>query len=136
LTWTQTPVDTATAVPTEIPPSPTFTATPAETGGIFKITVDEIYPNPCNPALYDLVLNVGADKNVRSYGLKMFTEAFRLIREISVDGNMSVGKNALVINRANFKGISSGIYYYVLSAVSVDGFKAVSKPGAVIIMNK
>ena len=136
LTYTQTPVNTATEVPTEIPLSPTFTATPAETGGIFKITVDEIYPNPYNPALYDLVLNVGGNRNVSSYSLKIFTEAFRLIREINVDKNMAAGKNAAMINRANFNGISGGIYYYVLSAASVDGLKAVSKPGTVIILNK
>jgi len=79
---------------------------------------------------------VGSDREVKSFSFKIFTEGFRLIRDINVDGNLLTGKNFLTINRANFKGISSGIYYYMLSAVSVDGFAAVSKPGAVIILNK
>ena len=79
---------------------------------------------------------MGVDKNIRSFGLKIFTEAFRLVRDINVNGDASSGKHTVTIDRRNLTGLASGTYYYVMSAASDDGSSAISKPGYVIILNR
>jgi hypothetical protein len=125
-----------TLTETESVPYPTFTATAGATGAVFKITVNEVYPNPCDPRLYDLAFSVGADKNIRSFGLKIFTAAFRLVRDISVSTGASSEKNTVTMDRGYLTGLASGTYYYVMSAVSDDGYSAISKPGCVLILNR
>jgi len=133
---TSTPSGTATSLPATAgaTPSPVFTATPSREA--FQITVDKVYPNPCNPEFYDLIFSIIVNKNSRSYSVKIFTEGFRMIRNISINETQAAGKNNLTVNRAVLTALSNGVYYYTISAASDDGFTAISKPGNIIILRK
>jgi len=135
-TVTITPSFTGTATPVIVSPSPTFTASPAPNSGTFRISVDKIYPNPYDPGLSDIKLGISLNRNARWFGLKIYTVGFRFVRSIALSGIPDEGKGILSITRVNFAALSSGTYYYILSAISDDGATAVSKPGYILIFNR
>jgi hypothetical protein len=98
--------------------------------------VDKIYPNPYDPGLSDIKLGISLNRNARWFGLKIYTVGFRFVRSIALSGIPDEGKGILSISRVNFAALSSGTYYYILSAISDDGATAVSKPGYILIFNR
>ncbi len=140
---TVTPTSTATKISTAVPtqtntpavPSPTFTPTAAATQADFRVTVENIYPNPYYPAKSDVKLIIHVNNNSGWYSLKIYTSAFRLVRNIPLYGNPAAGRDVLTANRRNFAGLSGGTYYYALAAVSDKGATVLSKPGYIMILN-
>jgi hypothetical protein len=136
-TWTGTPptsTDTATFTPTQpstLTPQPSFSSTPTPqpnsptptaTPTVTPIaTTDDgtvlTYPNPYNPDLGDLYVLAGVAQNAKSAAISIYTDAFRLIREVPVSGPVL---GVMVLDKKYFSGMSKGIYYFVVSAKTPD----------------
>ena len=119
MTGTQTPVFTATV---------TQTAVPVATVEDGKITV---YPNPYFPGATDLYVSAGMAQNAADVTIRLYTDAFRLIRvaqiRVPVSGPMSVDK-------AYFRDLSTGIYYFIISAEMPGGERKKSRIQNLIIL--
>src|SRR5208283_3270655 len=124
---------TMTQTPTTIP---TATVTVAPTGAL-TVGPPKPFPNPLNPTLWPLRIAVNiTPSDIDSITLKIYTAAYRLIREqvfegtdaqaIAVTGILQYGKNDL-------SDLSEGSYYYVVIAEK-GGVKVRSKIDKIIIL--
>ena len=52
-------------------------------------------------------------QNAENVTISIYTDAFRLIRVVNIDGPVS---GPMTVDKVNFKGISMGIYYFIISA--------------------
>jgi hypothetical protein len=115
LTLTRTPQSSPSATRTTLPATPTFTLTPNP----LTLTPDTVvtYPQPYNPQK-DLYVLAGMAQNAANVTIKIYTDAFRLIRVVQISGPVS---GPMTVDRVNFTGVSTGIYYFIISAEASDG---------------
>jgi len=105
--------------------------------GVLTIGPVKPYPNPINPAKWPLKIAVnitpGDEDNIT---LKIYTAAYRLIREEIFDGTeveQVAGGIILTCDSSELNGLSSGTYYYVVIAEK-GGVKAKSRIDKIIIL--
>ena len=129
-TYTATPTFTCTS--TAVPAAsatftmqPTFTSTPEVVG---------LYPNPLDPSKYDLHVVFSAAADSPDIELKLYTVSFRLIRQAELGGAAAGVVEDKVIAGENFRGLSSGLYYYVLQFDTASG-KRFSRISELLIAN-
>jgi hypothetical protein len=140
-TFTLTPVDTAvdTAIATATPTAPqgTATITPTSTKEprFLEISNPILYPCPYNPKFgADLKIKVTLNKGCGSLKLKIYTTAYRRIFEKEFSGNFS-GDTILTAGADNFRNLSNGVYYYIITGTNPAG-EAASTPIKVMIVIK
>ena len=127
-TFTETPMDTNTATET-----PTDTPTPAD---VFEITELVSYPNPVNPdRVFQVDIEFHASQICSDLVFKVYTSSFRLIRQVEIPGSHELGRNLIPMNTLNFKGLASGIYYYVFIGKSDNDEIKRSEVGKIIILH-
>jgi hypothetical protein len=132
VSYTLTPVPftpTVTATRTTLPATPTFTPTPNPLTLTPDIVV--IYPNPYNPDTTDLYVLSGMTQNAKNITLRIYTDAFRLIRVVQIKGPVS---GPMAVDKVNFRDISMGIYYMIISAEDPDNKINKSRPQILIIL--
>ncbi len=88
-------------------------------------TLMQNYPNPFNPAT-QINFSLASDSKVN---LKIFNLLGQQVAEL-VNGELKAGKHAINFNAVN---ISSGVYFYSLTAVGKDGSKFTSTKKMVIM---
>jgi hypothetical protein len=103
--------------------TPTFTPTPSKTPDTQAITEVLPYPNPvdpADPAVTQVFISFKINQeNPDAIGLKIYTSASRLIRNVRVTGPaaINIAKNRIFnYGKAELNGLSSGVYYYYLYA--------------------
>jgi len=103
-----TPSPTPTKTPSlwEITPTPTVALSFADE----KIT---IYPNPVF-ANNDLKVKFNLNKKAKLFTLKLYTQSFRLVREISQKVNLQQGENTVILGAKYFNDLARGMYFYVV----------------------
>ncbi len=136
-TATMTTITIATTGVTDTStPTPVVAATMEQTG---TLTIGNIkpYPNPINPVIESLKIAVNVMPNdIDKITLRIYTVAYRLIREKTIDGTEmeKVGDGIILqYDRSNFIDFSAGTYYYVVIAEK-GGLKARSKVDKIIIL--
>jgi hypothetical protein len=128
-TMTQTPTVTVT---------PTYTATAFEVTGPVKVGPPKPGPNPFNPILGNPLrvwVNI-TPSDIDSITLKIYTAAYRLIREQVFDGTEAqeiAMSGILQYDSSNLVDLSEGAYYYVVIAEK-GGVKVRSKIDKIIIL--
>jgi hypothetical protein len=137
-TETETTTATTGVVPTSTPrPEVTATSTPASTG-VLTIGPVKPYPNPINPLAVPY-LKIAVDitpTDIDSITLKIYTVAYRLIREQVFEGTEAqeiAVEGILQYNSSNLIGFSDGTYYFVVIAEK-GGVKVRSKTDTIIIL--
>jgi len=125
-TFTHTVNDTATFVPTAtftntvyVPPvntpvplaTPTFTHVPD--GDAIKITDVLVYPHPLN-GKDDIRFFFNLEKSTDSVYLKVYSSAFRLIKNVKIAGPCTAGNNYGKASKALTKELANGTYYFIL----------------------
>ncbi|OPZ97227.1 MAG: hypothetical protein BWY70_01555 [Bacteroidetes bacterium ADurb.Bin408] len=127
-TYTHTPVFTSTYTPTAtevVTPAPTESMDP-------KITDLLVYPNPYTEG--KLKIRCKITKRTRGISFKLYSASFRLLKEYNnTNANMN-GEVIVEVPEQNFKNLSNGTYYYMLSAETEAGSKIKSKADKFIIM--
>jgi rhamnogalacturonan endolyase len=144
ISFTETTSPTFTSTPTTKPSvtdsstpvaSPADTATATPTAVISEVLPEElVYPNPYNPANGILYLVYDFPQGADTAKFKLYTTAFRLIREETINP-AGAGKNIAQLDSGIFKEISSGIYFYVVVASGIDGREKYGKIKEVIILH-
>jgi hypothetical protein len=105
-------------------PTLTSTATQGTTTGV--------YPNPFDPDRDDLHVVFNAASDSADVEFKLYTVSFRLIRNVSLGGASAGTINDKIAGRNNFRGLSRGLYYYVLEFNTTAG-KKFSKISEILI---
>jgi endoglucanase len=127
-TYSYTPVNTASFTKT---PSPTCSGTPvpSKTPSQTPTSVpaqepinSNLYPCPVNPDKQTLTLTYDLDRNADNVRFIIYTRALRLVRDIYLTGK-SAGPNISPVNSENLKGLSNGIYLYVIEIKDTTGIK-------------
>ena len=144
ISFTETIIPTFTSTPTtesSVTGSPTPVASPADTvtatptAVILSVPQEElVYPNPYNPANGNLFLVYDFPQGADAVKFKLYTTAFRLIREETINPAV-VGKNIAQLDPGIFNEISSGIYLYVVVTSGVNGGEKYGKIREVIILH-
>lgn len=150
-TYTHTYTNTYTATSTAVIPTATNTATatvPAATATFTQtppsiiaedakqmITEVIIYPNPYNPEISAAgpYFRFKLAKNAGEVMIRIYSSSFRLIKAVKFEGIFTAGLNRGYTRAEDFKNLSNGTYYFVLTADSTSG-KAVSKADKLIIL--
>ncbi|PKL91434.1 MAG: hypothetical protein CVV21_07570 [Candidatus Goldiibacteriota bacterium HGW-Goldbacteria-1] len=140
-TATSTPViptDTHTATATVPAPTATITNTPSSIiAEDAKQIISEvmIYPNPYNskisPAGPFVIFKLA--KNAAGVSLRIYSSSFRLVKNIEFEGVFTAGLNRAHTRAEDFKNLSNGTYYFVLTADGASG-KAKSKADKMIVL--
>ncbi len=119
-------ITTATYTPTEI-------VTPAATESMDpKITDLLVYPNPYTEG--KLKIKCKISKKTRGVSFKLYSASFRLLKEYNNTNPQMNGEVIVEVPEQNFKKLSNGTYYYMLSAETEAGSKIKSKADKFIIM--
>lgn len=143
VTRTYTPTYTRTVTPAA--PTATLTLTPAVTAsGTEQITDLVPYPNPFDPdtaAAESLALrvdfNITQTDNIDKIGVKIYTQSYRLIREVEYADAGSI--NTVLTDRSipfaakTLANLSNGTYYYYIY-VDQNGTVVRSKIDKIIIL--
>nr|HPH54050.1 hypothetical protein [Bacteroidales bacterium] len=125
-THTATATFTHTHTPTEIvTPAPTESMDP-------KITDLLVYPNPYTEG--KLRIKCKISKRTRGVSFKLYSASFRLLKEYNNTNPQMNGEVIVEVPEQNFKNLSNGTYYYMLSAETEAGSKIKSKADKFIIM--
>jgi len=142
MTFTMTPTltPTITQTNTPVPPGSTMTNTPTlPPAGPPAIGPIVPYPNPINPVITPLKIMVNVTpNNIDSITLRIYTASYRLVREETFEGTgqnvaQAAGGVVLTCGMNTLGGLSSGTYYYIVTAQK-GGVKARSKADTVIIL--
>ena len=107
-TITLTPSITATQV---------ISATITETPALPPAGTELFYPNPFNPDVNDLHIFEYITYDAPEFLLRIYTPAFRLVREINL-GAAPHGGCVLTAERGFFNGLSNGIYFCTIKTYS------------------
>jgi hypothetical protein len=93
------------------------------------------YPNPFNVAL-DKPLNIDftATRSVVTARIKIYTAAYRLVRNVVMDTSGMPGYVTGNVAASYLRGLASGVYYYVIEAVGNSGEQAHSGVNKIIIL--
>jgi len=147
-TGTVTLTNTATLTVTQtltITWKPTFTATAIYTGTITPTVVSTqstptilnpiIYPNPYDPAGNgDLHIRLQITQEVKNISLKIYTVAFRLVKEETWDREFQAGEINLDVAPVEIYNLANGTYYCLITSETMDGKTIKSKPETIIIL--
>ena len=75
------------------------------------------YPNPFSPQAGNvLTINYFISRDVDKIEMKIYTLAYRLIKHLKLSGNAAAGWKSVPIADTYLNRLSSGIYYYYLTA--------------------
>ncbi len=115
---------TGTVTPTVIPTQ----STPA-------ILNPVIYPNPYNPTgSGDLHIKFQITQEIKNISLKIYTVAFRLVKEETWEGDFQAGEIEEDIAPGELYKLANGTYYFLLTAETSDGKTLKGKPATIIIL--
>jgi len=135
MTFTGTLTQTLQALATQ-----TITATPTQAAEPEEQSITDIlaYPNPYNPEK-GLPLYVGFSvekKDIDAVMLRIYTGAFRLVREFRLEGlnaRSAASAGYVECGSIQMRGMSNGTYYAVITAEK-NGVKTKSKVSTLIIL--
>src|ERR1035437_6519441 len=113
-TQTQTLQNTATITATNTVPVPTDTPTPVEV---------KVWPCPVDPDTQDMYVGFDLTGQPASVRFKVYTKAFRLIKNIVITGTVPGVMNEGKVNREYLSGMANGIYLYVIESMVNGGIK-------------
>jgi non-lysosomal glucosylceramidase len=132
---TASPVFTQTVTQTPIPIL-SATPTPAATAGKFTVENPEIFPNPYDPGSgQDMHIWFDISRNAVKITFKLYTAAFRAIKEITWTGNFGAGEiTDRTVPVRELALLANGTYYYMITGVSDSGTSARSRAGVVVIL--
>jgi hypothetical protein len=129
-TGTWRPTSTATAIYTG-----TATPTVVQTQSTPAILNPIIYPNPYDPAGNgDLKIRLQITQEVKNISLKIYTVAFRLVKEETWDGDFQPGEINLDVAPVELYNLANGSYYCLITAETMDGKTIKAKPETIIIL--
>ncbi len=134
-TITQTATQTVTANVTATCTA-TVTATQQTQAGVLEITDNKnvfIYPNPYNGA-GDIKAEFGLSKNANEITLKIYTQAFRHVLDLTARGSYATGSNTAIFNSEKMSKMANGIYLFTGEVVDSAGNRAKSKMGTMLII--
>ncbi len=143
LTATATGTDTpqpAETVTLTLDATPTPAVTLTTTSGQLEIKNLLVYPNP-NMDIDNSGIKIRfvLSRNAEKVIFKLFTVAFRSVRyaeftSAEVRGSLTAGNNEVAIDGRVFKGLSQGMYYYIMSVEDGQGTRvnSVLKPLIII----
>ncbi len=103
---TPTFTSTATFAPWQFTPTPTVELSFSD-GKII------LYPNPIFNG-NDLKVRFNLNKNAKLFKLKLYSQSFRLIYEISQKVNLLSGENTVILRAKYFNNLAKGMYFYVV----------------------
>jgi rhamnogalacturonan endolyase len=132
-TKTSTPTMTNSATGTKTA-TPTFTETVVAEKEEFKIENIKLYPNPYNLNKGDLKIRFEITQASKEIKIKVYTTGYRLIAQVTKEGNYVVGRNVIELESWNLRKISNGTYYIVITAINKKGESVNSKPVVLIVL--
>jgi hypothetical protein len=91
------------------------------------------YPNPVKSGK-GITLRFTLTKSAASYSFKLYTVAYRSIREKSATVTLSPGENEVSIDARYLEGLAAGSYIYVMRVKDNQNRSAVSAPGVIIVI--
>jgi hypothetical protein len=100
----------------------------------FKIENIKLYPNPYNLNKGDLKIRFEITQASKEIKIKVYTTGYRLIAQVTKEGNYVVGRNVIEVESWNLRKISNGTYYIVITAINKKGESVNSKPVVLIIL--
>lgn len=116
----------------------TATLTPTVTPSAQEIVSVKPYPNPILPGTAEVFFEFTlAQKNIKTIGVRIYTPAFRLIREAVYEQaakDLIVNAGRLRYDASNFTGMARGGYYYYLYVISDNNVMTRSKTDKIIIL--
>ena len=117
-----------------------MTITPTATSTIIpdkeKLKIEDIviYPNPYNPNKEDLRIRFEITQASKVVKVRIYAVSFRLIRQITLAGDYTVGGNRIKIDKRYLENFANGTYYLIMSVINNKGEKADGKPVVLIIL--
>ncbi len=116
---------------TFIPWTPTPNPTPIP---VFAINNVLVYPNPMKAGKDVLYFNLDLTQQPQSVSVKIYTEAFRLIKDKTWPASAITGRYTVCFSEGELGKLARGIYYYILTAKDNKGKQLKSKPGVFIVL--
>ena len=114
--------------------TPTVTPTAVKEPWFLKITDPVVYPCPYNPdSGTDLKIKIKLNKACGTITLKMYTAGYRRVFEKSYSGSFN-GNTQFTAAANNFKRLSNGMYYYMITGKTSENQTATSKIESMIII--
>jgi hypothetical protein len=101
---------------------------------VFEIKDVVIYPNPVFATQNMFYVNLNISRTPQSVMMKIYTAAFRAIRNIEWTTGIKKGDNSLSVPVWKLGQIGNGTYYYVIIAKDLEGRQAKSRAGELIIL--
>jgi GH18 family chitinase len=142
-TYTYTVTGTITALPTPsvtITPSATGTLLPSITPTLTAVAQEKlkvidvlVYPNPVLAGTDSLNFVITSTAAPDSARIKIYTRAFRLIRDITFTSGLSY-ESKVRLPLSITSGLASGVYYYDVILHNPQGEQAKSKAGTFIVL--
>ncbi len=135
-TATRTATRTVTGTPTPQPSqsfTPTITPTDAVPAAKEPVTVELVWPNPVNPDISGLNIRLLLRAWSKEVTCSIYTVNYRLVRQISW-GSLPGGICLQTISHDNLKGMSNGIYYFVVKSTGSN--TGSSKIGQFVLIGK
>ena len=114
--------------------TPTVTPTATKEPWLLEITGPVVYPCPYNPdSAADLKIKIKLNKACGTITIKIYTAGYRRVFEKEFQGSFS-GDTQFTASADNFKRLSNGIYYYIITGKTLENETASSKIESVIII--
>jgi len=134
-TLTVTPVNSSTPTCTNtIDIALTATATTEQVQNTSTITT-LAYPDPYNPMSNgNLNLKFTTGQELQSITIKIYTAAFRLVKDITWEGDCAAGNIYEQISAAELMNLASGTYYLRTTAGTAEGKRLTEKAITIIIL--
>ena len=114
--------------------TPTATSTIIPDEEELKIEDIVIYPNPYNPNKEDLRIKFEITQASKVVKVRIYAVSFRLIRQITLAGDYTVGGNRIKIDKRYLENFANGTYYLIMSVINNKGEKADGKPAVLVIL--
>lgn len=91
------------------------------------------FPNPAMPGR-DFYIQFALTQDAKSAEFRLYTRAYRLIRQVKLSENLYAGMNVAKITGKSIGDIGAGSYYFVILAKNSKGEQAVSKAGIIQLL--
>ncbi len=130
-TYTQTATITLTVTLTPVLATPSMTE--SEKLEFIKEKRIIIYPNP-STGLSDIYIKFYITKKADFLNMRIYTTGLRLIREKVYEKVLLQGENEIKIPKNDLKGLSRGIYYFVIFVKDKSGQEVKSKLEKMVII--
>jgi flagellar hook assembly protein FlgD len=93
-----------------------------------------IYPNPVIKGTGNIFMVLKLSQDAVKIRLKIYTKAFRAVREIRLESGIKRGYNTLRLDPRSCGNLANGLYYYTAAAENENGDKTRSKAGHLMIL--